>query len=331
MFKQESAAAVPLSDALAAPTTVMDVTVDQVDVEVALVSLNQWQLAFKRFLRHRMALIGLFTFTAIVIVAIVGPIVAPYNPIDIPGALHDGGDQPTWMSHFLSAGMFAHPFGTDNAGRDVYTMVVNGAHISLAIGFFATVIAGIIGVIIGSIAGALGGWVDNFLMRVVDVFFAIPLLFLILVASVFFGQGSMIALILVFGLLQWGLIARLVRAQFLSLREADFVEAARAVGVGQMRITFRHILPNALGPVIVVMTLLLAQNIILEAFVSFLNFGIAATETTWGNALSNSQEYMGNGDWWWPFFPGMVIALTVISVNFIGDGLHDALDPRARL
>ena len=291
------------------------------DVEVSLESLNQWQLALKRFLRHKMALVGLAVFSAIILIAIIGPLVAPYNPIDIPGAREQGGDAPSLQ----------HLFGTDDAGRDVFTNVVNGAHISLAVGLFSTLIAGFIGIIVGSLAGAAGGFTDNLLMRIVDVTFAIPLLFLILVAAVFFGQGSMIALILVFGLLQWGLIARLVRAQFLSLRETDFVEAARAVGVNNLRITFRHILPNALGPVIVVMTLLMASNIVLEAFVSFLNFGIAPTEATWGNALSNSQGAMGDGNWWWAFFPGMCIALTVISINFIGDGLHDALDPRARL
>ena len=294
---------------------------EEADVEVALESLNQWQLATKRFLRHRMALIGFAVFCGIVLIAIIGPIIAPYNPIDIPGAKVQGGDGPS----------LAHLFGTDDAGRDVYTNIVNGAHVSLAVGFFATVIAGIIGVLVGAIAGAAGGFWDNLLMRIVDVSFAVPLLFLILVAAVFFGQGSMFALILVFGLLQWGLIARLVRAQFLSLREADFVEAARAVGVSEVRITFRHILPNALGPVIVVLTLLMASNIVLEAFVCFLNFGIAATEPTWGNALSYAQGSMGEGNWWWAFFPGMCIALTVISINFIGDGLRDALDPRARL
>jgi peptide/nickel transport system permease protein/oligopeptide transport system permease protein len=320
MFKPESAESLPIPVSSATPSLI-DGPELPVDVEVALESLNQWQLAVKRFMRHRMALIGLAMFCFIVLVAIIGPIVAPYNPIDIPGAVHQGGDGPS----------FTHPMGTDDAGRDVYTMVVNGAHISLAVGFFATLIAGIIGIIVGSISGAAGGFVDNLLMRLVDVTFAVPLLFLILVAAVFFGQGSMVALILIFGILQWGLIARLVRAQFLSLREADFVEAARAVGVGTMRITFRHILPNALGPVIVVMTLLMASNIVLEAFVSFLNFGIAATEPTWGNALSNAQNAMGDGNWWWAFFPGMAIALTVISINFVGDGLHDALDPRARL
>jgi peptide/nickel transport system permease protein len=311
----------PLLDPEAGMPNVGTVLDEPADIEVALESLNQWQLAMRRFLRHKMALAGLAVFSSIILIAIFGPIVAPYNPIDIPGASTQGGDPPTLQ----------HLFGTDDAGRDVFTNVVNGAHVSLSVGLFATLIAGFVGIIVGSLSGAAGGWIDNLLMRLVDVTFAVPLLFLILVAAVFFGQGSMVALILVFGFLQWGLIARLVRAQFLSLREADFVEAARAVGVSSLRITFRHILPNALGPVIVVMTLLMASNIVLEAFVSFLNFGIAPTEATWGNALSNSQGAMGDGNWWWAFFPGACIALTVISINFIGDGLHDALDPRARL
>ena len=190
------------------------------------------------------------------------------------------------------------------------------------------IIAGFIGVTIGAVAGFAGGRVDNVLMRLVDVLFAIPFLFVILVAARFFGQGDVWSIILIFGLLTWPLIARLVRASFLSLRETDFVEAARAAGVGSGRIAFRHVLPNAIGPVIVAMTLLMASNIILEAFVSFLNFGISETQVTWGNSLSNAQNALSLGNWWWAFFPGMAIALTVIAINFIGDGLRDALDPR---
>jgi len=191
------------------------------DVEVALESLSQWQLAWRRFKRHRMALIGLGIFAFMVVVAIVGPIILPYDPLNIPGAKLPGGDAPS----------LAHIFGTDAQGRDVFTMVVNGARISVAIGGFSMLIAGLVGVTLGSISGYFGGWIDNVIMRVVDTFFAIPLLFVILVAARFFGDGSATSLILIFGLLAWPLIARLVRAQFLSLREADFVEAARAVGV----------------------------------------------------------------------------------------------------
>jgi peptide/nickel transport system permease protein len=294
---------------------------DADDVEVALESLSQWQLAWRRFKLHRLATVGLIIFGFMVFVAIFGPILDPYNPIFIPNAHRPGGDPPS----------LAHLFGTDNVGRDVFSMVVNGARISVAIGIFSMIIAGAVGVIVGAVAGYVGGLIDNILMRIVDVFFAIPFLFVILVAARFFGQGQLISLILIFGLLSWPLIARLVRAMFLTLREADFVEAARAVGVSDIRITFRHILPSALGPVIVAMTLIMASNIVLEAFVSFLGFGLTEDQTSWGNALSNAQTVLSQGNWWWAFFPGMAIALTVLAINFVGDGLRDALDPRSRL
>ena len=168
------------------------------------------------------------------------------------------------------------------------------------------------------------------LMRIVDTFFAIPLLFVILVAARFFGEGQVYTLVLIFGLLSWPLIARLVRASFLSLREADFVTAARAGGIVDLRITFRHILPNALGPIIVSATLLVASAIVTEAFVSFLGFGVDPTQPTWGNALNGAVRFIPNGNWWWPFFPGMAIVLTVLGINFMGDGLRDALDPRSK-
>jgi len=290
------------------------------DVEVALESLSQWQLAFRRFKRHRLALIGVFIFAFMVLVAIFGPIVIPYDA-RIPGPARAGGDAPVMPPHILR---------TTRDAKDVFNLVINGARISMIIGVSSMIIAGFVGVVVGALAGYFGGWVDNVLMRFVDVLFAIPFLFIILVAARFFGQGEVLSLVLIFGLLSWPLIARLVRALFLSLREADFVDAARAVGVSNIRIAFRHILPNALGPVIVAMTLLMASNIVLEAFVSFLNFGIKETEVSWGNVLANAQAALILGNWWWAFFPGMAIALTVIAINFIGDGLRDALDPRSR-
>jgi peptide/nickel transport system permease protein len=290
------------------------------DVEVALESLSQWRLAWIRFRKHKMAMLGIVVFGLIVLLAIFGPIINPYDPLNIPGAHHPGGDGPSAV----------HWMGTDDTGRDVLTMVMNGARISVAVGFLSMIIAGFVGVLVGVIAGYVGGWVDNLLMRIVDVFFAVPFLFIVLVAARFFGEGSVIALILIFGLLSWPLIARLVRALFLSLREQEFVQAATAAGVGDMRIAFRHIFPNTLGPVIVAMTLIMASNIVLEAFVSFLNFGIKSDQTSWGNALSNAQNALGLGNWWWAFFPGMAIAVTVIAINFIGDGLRDALDPHGK-
>jgi peptide/nickel transport system permease protein len=291
------------------------------DNEVALESLSQWQLAYRRFRRHRLAMVGLAVFIFMVVVAVLGPIIMPYNQNYIPGATTGRGDPPS----------LAHIFGTTGPeGRDVFQLVINGARISMSIGLFSSLIAGFTGVLVGSVAGLFGGWVDNALMRIVDVLFAIPFLFIILVAARFFGKGDVTSLILIFGLLSWPLIARLVRASFLSLREMDFVDAARAVGVSNLRIAFRHILPNALGPVIVAMTLLMASNIVLEAFVGYLNFGIKETEVSWGNVLAHAQDVLIQGNWWWAFFPGMAIALTVIAINFIGDGLRDALDPRTR-
>jgi peptide/nickel transport system permease protein len=290
------------------------------DNEVALESLSQWQLAWRRFKRHKMAMVGAVIFITIILIAIVGPFLVPFEMMNFPGAQEAGGDPPS----------LDHLFGTDRDGRDVFGMTVHGARTSIMVGLGSVLIAGFTGVILGATAGFLGGGVDNVLMRIVDVFFAIPFLFVILVAAQFLGQGDVFVIILIFGLLTWPLIARLVRAQFLSLREQDFVDAATAVGVSKARIAFRHVLPNAMGPVIVAMTLLMATNIILEAFVSFLNFGISETQATWGNSLSNAQSALSLGNWWWAFFPGMAIVLTVIAINFIGDGLRDALDPRTR-
>jgi peptide/nickel transport system permease protein len=292
----------------------------QVDTEVALASMSQWQLAARRFRKHRMALVGLGIFIFMILVIVIIPIFQPFIFQNIPGSPVAGGEPPS----------SEHVFGTTNEGRDVFNLVVNGGRISFAVGIFSMLIAGFVGVIVGAVAGFLGGATDNVLMRVVDLFFAIPFLFVILVAARFFGRGDVLSLVLIIGLLSWPLIARLVRASFLSLRESDFVDAARAVGVGNQRIAFRHILPNALGPVIVAMTLLMANAIVLEAFVSFLGFGIRDTEISWGNALANAQEGIRFGNWWWAFFPGMAIALTVLAINFMGDGLRDALDPRSR-
>ena len=188
----------------------------------------------------------------------------------------------------------------------------------------------LIGTTIGSIAGYLGGFVDNVLMRVVDVMLSLPILFVILVASRFFGNGNVVLIVFIFGAFSWMGIARLVRSQFLSIREREFVEAARAVGVRDRRIIFRHILPNAFSPIVVSASLIVAGNIIGEAFVSFLGFGVNPTTPTWGNILSNALTFIPLGNWWWPLFPGLAIILTVLAVNFIGDGLRDAFDPRSR-
>jgi peptide/nickel transport system permease protein len=219
---------------------------------------------------------------------------------------------------------------TGGLQRDVFQLVVNGARLSLFVGFSSMLIGVTIGTIVGTLAGFFGGFIDNVAMRVVDVMLSLPLLFVILVASRFFGNGSAVLIVVIFGLFSWMAVSRLVRSLFLSLREQDFVEAARAVGVSEARIAFRHILPNAISPIVVIASLIVAGNIIAEAFVSFLGFGISPVTPTWGNILSNALTFIPLGNWWWPFFPGLAIILTVLAVNFVGDGLRDALDPRTR-
>jgi peptide/nickel transport system permease protein len=291
------------------------------DYEVALESLNQWQLAWRRFRRHRLALVGMGIFLFMIFLAIFGPIIWPYDPLalrsDLPGPQ---GFSPAEMP----------PMGSDGAGRAVWVLVANGARLSIIIGLSTMMIAVTVGIAVGATAGFFGGAIDGTLMRFVDLMLSIPFLFIVLVAARYFGAGELLPLILIFGLLSWLGLSRLVRALYLSLREQEFVQAARAVGVSDFRIAFRHILPNAIGPIVVSATLLVANAIILEAFVSYLNFGLKAQDISWGNALARSQQTIAVGNWWWPFFPGMAIALTVIAINFIGDGLRDALDPRSR-
>ena len=293
------------------------------DYEVTLESLNQWQLAWRKFKKHRLALLGLVILVAFLVIAIVGPFVLPYdfNVIPMPDKVVYQG-RPPGPGHWFGE--------TGGLQRDVLTLVVNGARTSLLIGFSSMAIGVILGTFVGAIAGFIGGRLDNVLMRIVDVMLSLPTLFVILVASRFFGNGSALLIILIFGLFSWMGVARLVRSLFLSLREQEFVEAARAVGMGSGRTIFRHILPNAVSPIVIVASLIVASNIISEAFVSFLGFGVDVSTPTWGNILSNALTFIPLGNWWWPFFSGFAIILTVLAVNFVGDGLRDALDPRSR-
>jgi peptide/nickel transport system permease protein len=293
------------------------------DYEVNLESLNQWQLAWRKFKTHRLALVGLGILVALIVIAIIGPIMTPFVFNDIPKPdVHAYAGRPPSLSHLFGE--------TGGLQRDVLQLVVNGARTSLLIGFSSMFIGVLLGTIIGSIAGYVGGFVDNLLMRIVDVMLSLPLLFVILVASRFFGNGNVFLIIMIFGFLSWMGIARLVRSLFLSIREREFVEAAKAVGVRDRRIIFRHILPNAISPIVVSASLIIAGNIIGEAFVSFLGYGVNPIYPTWGNILSNALTFIQVGNWWWPLFPGLAIILTVLAVNFIGDGLRDALDPRSR-
>jgi peptide/nickel transport system permease protein len=189
----------------------------------------------------------------------------------------------------------------------------------------------VLGAIVGGVSGYFGGWVDTILMRIVDVLLSLPLLFVVIVFAKVFGYGDWKVILVVFAILGWPSIARLVRSLFLTLRTEVFVDAARAVGVSDLRIIFRHILPNAMSPIIVVTTLSIAGFIVEEAFISYIGFGVNSLyNPTWGNILSNAQDDIIVGNWWWPLFPGLAIVLTVLGINFMGDGLRDALDPRSR-
>jgi peptide/nickel transport system permease protein len=301
------------------------------DFEVSLVSLNQWQIAWRRFLRHRVAVFGSLLFLFIVGCAIVLPFFFPFDFYKVPTPVAHCPGAPTSLASSGCPPSLQHPFGTTGGlQRDVFTVVVNGARLSLIIGVGASLFAAIIGAIVGGTAGYFGGWIDNLLMRVVDVLLSLPLLFVILVVSKFVGGGSWVSIIFVFALLGWPGLARLVRSLFLTLREEVFVEAARAVGVSDRRIIFRHILPNALSPLIVATTLSIAGVIVTEAFVSFLGFGVDVTQPTWGNSLTGAIRFIPVGNWWWPLFPGLAIVLTVLGINFMGDGMRDALDPRSK-
>lgn len=308
------------------PAEIEELVAGQPDYDVQLESLSQWQLTWRRFRRHRMAVVGSVMFFSMVLVAIIGPVLVPFDFYHIPAPdVNVYAGRPPMLSPF-------HPFGeTGGLQRDVFGLVINGVRLSLLIGVLATLFSTILGTIVGCIAGYFRGWVDTILMRIVDALLALPLLFLILVFTRFLGSGSWFTVMIIFALFGWLGISRLVRSVILSLREEDYVDAARAAGVSDVRIIFRHLLPNALSPIIVSSTLSVAAVIIGEAFVSFLGFGVDVSTPTLGNILNGALNFISVGNWWWALFPGLAIVIIVMGINFMGDGLQDALDPRAKI
>jgi peptide/nickel transport system permease protein len=304
--------------------TITDLEPPAPDYDVQLESLSQWQIAWRRFKRHRMALIGSVMFLGMVLVGIVGPFFFPYDYYNIPAPdVHVNAGRPPSIAHLFGE--------TGRLQRDVLLLVINGTRFSLLIGVIASALGAIIGTIVGGVAGYFGGWTDTILMRIVDALLALPLLFVILVFTKFLGDGNWISVTIIFGLFGWLGIARLVRAVMLSLREEEYVDAARAAGVRDRRIIFRHLVPNALSPIIVATTLGVAGVIIGEAFISFLGFGVGQETPTLGNILAGSLGFINQGNWWWALFPGLAIVIIVLGINFMGDGLRDALDPRAKI
>lgn len=287
--------------------------------EAAGVAVGQsyWQVAWRRFLRHRLALIGGAVALALTLMAVLAPWLAPHAADRIN--LSD-----RWVPPRL-----ANPFGTDELGRDVLTRIMFAGRVSLVVGYVTAIAISIVGAFVGAIAGFYGGWLDSVLMRLVDVLIAVPLLPLYLILAALIPGGGVGRIVLIFTAFGWTTVARLVRGQVLSLKGQDFVEAGRAMGASEARIILRHLIPNALAPVIVAATLTVGNAILAESGLSYLGLGIQPPTPSWGNMLQRSQEYLLKASWL-AVFPGVFIFITVLSFNFLGDGLRDALDPRLK-
>jgi peptide/nickel transport system permease protein len=279
---------------------------------------SQWRIAARHFRKSKVALAGLFIIFLLYLVAILAPLLAPYDPIAQENVVQTSFLKPSAM----------HWLGTDRFGRDVLSRIIYGARISLAIGFVATAISVTLGTLLGAVAGYFGGKVDSLIMRFTDLVLAFPrLILLILIVALF--SPSISVMIIVLGLTQWPNTTRIVRGDVLSLREREFIQAARALGLGRARIILRHLIPNVLAPVIVTATLGIGNTIVLEAGLSFLGLGVQPPTPSWGNMVADGKDVL-IGSWWVATFPGLVIVLTVLAFNLVGDGLRDALDPRLR-
>jgi peptide/nickel transport system permease protein len=269
-----------------------------------------------RLRRNRMAMAGLSLVVALFVVSLAAPFIAPYDPnfIDLKAVL-----MPPDGKHLL---------GTDPLGRDVLSRIIYGSQISLKVGFVAVGLATLIGLLVGALAGYYGGWVDQVLMRLVDLMLCFPSFFLIL-AVIAILEPSIWNIMVVIGVTSWMGVARLVRAEFLSLREREFVMAARALGASDTRLIWRHMLPNALAPVMVSATLGVAGAILTESALSFLGLGVQPPTPSWGNILTAGKDNIEIA-WWLSFFPGLAILVTVMSYNLLGEGIREAIDPRLK-
>ncbi len=300
------------------------------------IASDQWQgralslreMVWRRFRRHKMAMAGAVILLLLVVYCVGGALVFSEDYANY-----------TDTTLRLQPPSAAHPFGTDTVGRDILARTIYGGQISLMIGLSAVLVEVVVGVIIGALAGYYGGWIDSALMRFTEAMFNIPQLFLLLVMAKFFAgkiptiqflgrslSGSVVVIIGIIGLTSWMYLARIVRADFLSLKEREFITAAHTIGTRNRSIIFRHILPNTMAPIIVSATLSVANAILSEAYISFLGLGVQPPTATWGNMLDGAYNYIESAPWLW-IFPGLLIVLTVMSINFLGDGLRDAMDP----
>jgi peptide/nickel transport system permease protein len=279
-----------------------------------------WTIAWREFKKNRPAVLGLYLMVALYLVTLLAPYLTSYDPTEIV-------DDILSVRHLAPSG--EHLLGTDKYGRDVFTRILYGARISLSIGFIAVAISITLGTLVGAVSGYFGGVVDTLLMRFVDTLISFPRLVLLITVIALF-QPSILVVVIVLGLTLWPSTARIVRSEVLSLREREFIEAARALGLGSPRIILRHIIPNVMGPVIVAATLGLGNIILIEAGLSFLGLSVPPPTPSWGTIINDGREFLLEA-WWVSTFPGLAIVFTVVSFNLLGDGLRDALDPRLRM
>jgi peptide/nickel transport system permease protein len=313
---------------------------DAIDRPTSVVPLSPWRLGVRRFRKHRMAMFGLVLLLLLILYVSLGSLLA--RGYCAPLRQEVGGE--AWAncndtSLKLNPPSGDHIFGTDVIGRDIFARTIYGGQISLFIGISAAFIEVLLGALVGAVAAYYGGWVDSLLMRFTEAMLTIPSIFLLMIGAHFFGNklpsfellgreltGGVMVIILIIGATSWMYLARIVRANVLSLRERDYVAAARALGASDVRIIFLHLLPNTIAPLVVSATLGVANAILSEAYASFLGLGVQGATATWGNMLDGAYQYLETAPWLW-FFPGTLILVTVLGINFVGDGLRDALDP----
>ena len=272
---------------------------------------------WKRFKRNKLAVIGGIIVLTLFITAIFAPLLSPYDPNSIN------------VKHILEPPGRTHPLGTDDLGRDILSRMIWGARISLAVGFVAVGISTMVGILLGAVSGYYGGWIDRVLMRFVDIMLSIPTFFLLL-AVIAFLEPSIWNIMIVIGLTSWMGVSRLVRAEVLSSKEREFALAARAIGAGDLRMIFKHILPNSMAPVLVSAVLGVAGAILVESALSFLGIGVQPPTASWGNILTAGKDNIEIA-WWLSVFPGLAILVTVLAYNLLGEGIRDSIDPRLKI
>jgi len=276
-----------------------------------------WKIFWKRFRRNKLAMLGALIIFSLALVAVIAPLIAPFSPH------HQD------ILHRLEPPSTKHPLGTDDLGRDLLSRVIYGTRISLLVGFVAIGIAIIIGSILGLLSGYFGGWLDAVIMRFVDIMLCFPTFFLILMVIAFL-EPNIWTVMVVIGLTGWPGLTRLVRGECLSIRERGFVQAAKVLGLSNIRVMFVHLLPNVMAPILVTATLGIGGAILTESALSFLGLGVQPPTPSWGNILTAGKDYITVA-WWLSLYPGLAILITVLAYNLLGEGLRDVLDPRMML